>query len=55
MSIGDFAEQHGDKIEKGSDTGIEKAGDFVDDKTGGKGSEHIEKGEDFADDKIGDE
>jgi hypothetical protein len=41
--------------EKVSDAGIEKAGDVVEDKTGGKGAEQIEKGEAAADAKIGDE
>ena len=30
------------------DTGIEKAGDLVDDKTGSKYAEHVDKGQDFA-------
>jgi hypothetical protein len=35
------------------DTGIEKAGDFVDDKTGDKYVEHVDKGQDFAADRVG--
>ena len=34
------------------DTGIEKAGDFVDDKTGDKYAEHVDKGQDFAADRV---
>ena len=30
------------------DTGIAKAGDFVDDKTEGKYAEHVDKGQDLA-------
>ncbi len=36
----DLAEEHGDKI----DEGIDKAADFVDDKTGGKYTDKIEGG-----------
>jgi MT0933-like antitoxin protein len=36
--------QHSDK----ADTGIEKAGDFVDDKTGDKHSEPVDKAQDAA-------
>ena len=32
--------------------GIEKAGDFVDDKTGGKYSEQVDKGQDAASDFV---
>lgn len=39
--------------EKASDAGIQKAGDAVEAKTGGKGTEQIEKGEQTADAKIG--
>jgi hypothetical protein len=41
--------------EKASDAGIEKAGDFVEEKSGGKFDEQIEKGEDAADTKVGGE
>jgi hypothetical protein len=41
--------------EKASDAGIDKAGDAVEEKTGGKGTEQIEKAEDAADNKIGGE
>lgn len=43
----------GDGVEQISDTGIEKAGDMVEDKTGGKGAAIIDKGEDALDAKIG--
>ncbi|KOX20635.1 hypothetical protein ADK67_29120 [Saccharothrix sp. NRRL B-16348] len=36
--------QHGDK----ADEGIDKAGQFVDERTGGEHSEHIQKGTDKA-------
>jgi len=39
--------------EKASDAGIKKAGDAVEDKTGGKGGDQIDKVEKTADDKIG--
>lgn len=39
--------------EQASDAGIEKAGDAVDAKTGGKGTEQVDKVEDVADSKIG--
>jgi hypothetical protein len=50
----DLADEHGDAI-KG---GLEKAGDFVDDKTHGKYSGHIDTGVDKAQDlveKLGDQ
>lgn len=42
-----------DMKEKGSDAGIEKAGDAAESKTGGKGAAQIDKGEQAADSKIG--
>ena len=36
---GDLAKQHADKIE----AGIEQAGDFVDERTGGKYAEHVDQ------------
>ncbi len=39
--------------EKASDAGIAKAGDKIEDKTGGKGGEQIDKVEKTADEKIG--
>lgn len=44
----DFASQNPDKL----DQGVEKAGDFADDKTGGKYSDQVDKGQDFAKDKL---
>ncbi len=32
--------------------GIDKAGDFVDDKTGGQHSEHVDKGQEVAKDYV---
>jgi uncharacterized protein YjbJ (UPF0337 family) len=40
--VSDLVDQHSDKIEKGMD----KAGDFVDSKTGGKHTEQISTGKD---------
>jgi hypothetical protein len=37
---GDLASEHGDKVKEG----MEKAGDFIDEKTGGKHSDKIDKG-----------
>ena len=34
------------------DTGIDKAGDLVDERTGGKYAEHVDTGQDFASDRI---
>lgn len=46
--------QHADKVE----SGVDKGGDFVDDKTGGKYADKVDKGQDAAKDalrKMGDE
>jgi MT0933-like antitoxin protein len=40
--------QHADKAEGG----IDKAGDFVDDKTGDKYADHVDKGQDAANDAL---
>lgn len=48
-----MAGQGGGMQETISDTGIEKAGDAVDDKIPGDQSGMIDKGEDIADQKIG--
>ncbi len=45
----DLADQHDEKV----DQGLEKAGDFADDKTGGGRSEHIDRGVDFAQERTG--
>lgn len=36
-----------------ADAGIEKGGDTIDDKTGGKYAEHVDKGQDAARDQLG--
>jgi MT0933-like antitoxin protein len=46
----DAAEQHDDKV----DQGLEKAGDFADQKTGGKYDDQIDKGVDTAQQRTGD-
>lgn len=43
------ASQHSDQVEQG----IDKAGNTVDDKTGGKFSDQIDKGQDALKDKLG--
>ena len=47
----DAAEQHDDKV----DQGLEKAGDFADQKTGGKYDDKIDKGVDAAQQRTGDD
>ena len=47
----DAAEQHDDQV----DQGLEKAGDFADQKTGGKYDEQIDRGVDTAQERTGDE
>lgn len=44
-----FAEDNPDKV----DQGIDKAGDAVDDRTGGKHAEQVDKGQDAARNKFG--
>jgi hypothetical protein len=44
-----LVDDHDDKV----DEAIEKAGDFVDDKTGGKFSDQIDKAQDIAQEKTG--
>ncbi len=46
--IGDLAKQHEDKIEEG----IEKTGDFVDEKTGGKYAERVDQAQQAANDQL---
>jgi hypothetical protein len=46
----DMADQHDDKV----DQGLDKAGDFVDQKTGGKYDQQIDKGVDQAQQRTGD-
>lgn len=45
----DMAEQHPDQV----DQGIEKAGDAVDERTGGKHAEQVDKGQDMARERLG--
>lgn len=42
--------EHGDKV----DDAVKKAGDMIDDKTGGKYADKIDKAQDFIEDKTGD-
>ena len=44
----DFANENPDKL----DQGVEKAGDFVDEKTGGQHADQVDKGQDFANQKL---
>ena len=46
----DMADQHDDKV----DQGLDKAGDFADQKTGGKYDQQIDKGVDQAQQRTGD-
>jgi len=45
-----FADEHDDQV----DQAIEKAGDLVDDKTGGKYADKVDKVQDVAEEKTGD-
>jgi len=45
----EFASENPDKVSDG----IEKGGDFVDDKTGGQYADQVDKGQDFAQDQFG--
>ena len=45
-----FIDEHGDQV----DQAIEKAGDLVDDKTGGKYADKVDKVQDVAGEKTGD-
>jgi hypothetical protein len=45
-----FIDEHDDQV----DQAIEKVGDVVDDKTGGKYSDQIDKAQDIAQEKTGD-
>ena len=44
----DALSQHSEHV----DAGIEKAGDLVDQRTGGKYAEHVDRGQDLAADRI---
>jgi len=45
----DFADQHDEQV----DQGLDKAGDFADQKTGGKYDQQIDKGVDAAQERTG--
>lgn len=47
-NLGDMAKENQDKIEQG----IEQAGDFVDEKTGGKFEGQVNQAQDFAKDQL---
>jgi hypothetical protein len=49
--IKDAAGEHGDKIAEG----VDKATDVIDDKTGGKFSDHLDKADDAAEEHLGDD
>ena len=44
----DALAEHGAQV----NVGIDRAGDFVDEKTGGKHAEHVDKGQAFAKEKL---
>ncbi len=46
-------EQHPDQVEKISDQVIERGGDVVDQRTGGKYADKVDKAQRSADEKIG--
>ena len=48
--LSDAVKQHGDNIDKG----LDKAAEFIDEKTGGKYSEHIDAGVEKAKDALDD-
>ena len=55
MGIGDLFKKAQNAAAENKDAvkdGIDKAGDFVDDKTGGKYAEHVDKGQDAARDFV---
>lgn len=47
--VGDMAKEHQDKV----NDGIEKVGDVVDEKTGGKYADKVDQAQDFARDQFG--
>ena len=49
----ELANNNPDKVEQLSDQAIEKAGDAVDSKTGGKFSDKIDQAQQTADDRVG--
>jgi hypothetical protein len=46
----DLADKHDDKV----DSALDKLGDLVDERTGGKHSDHIDKAVDFIQERTGD-
>lgn len=46
----ELAKEHPDQVNEG----LDKAGDFANEKTGGKFEDQIDKGQDFARDRVGD-
>lgn len=55
MGVGDFVDKAKDMAAENKDKvkeGIDKAGDLVDDKTGGEHSEHVDKGQEAAKDYV---
>ncbi len=54
MGFLDDAEKLVGEHDKQVDEAIEKAGDLVDDKTGGKYAGQVDKAQDFAEEKTGD-
>ena len=46
----EFADQHDEQV----DQGMERAGDFADEKTGGKYGEQVDRGVDAAQERTGD-
>ena len=52
MGIFDKAKDALSEHSEHADTGIEKAGDFMDDKTESKYAEQVDKGQDFASDRV---
>lgn len=53
MGIFDKAKEMLGDNQEAVDQGIDKAGDFVDEKTGGQHSEQIDQGADFVKDQAG--
>ena len=48
-NLGDMAQEHGDQVS----AGVDNAGDFVDEKTGGQYTEQIQQGEDAISERLG--
>ncbi|CCH78892.1 conserved hypothetical protein [Nostocoides japonicum T1-X7] len=50
--LGELKAEHADQVEKVSDQAIDKAGDVVDEKTGGKYADQVDTAQQKADDAI---